>query len=125
APEPVHRPADHGAGEAAVLRRNASDPDVVGVTIIAVELDPVEQRARPVGRLDRRGAVGDDNAIGFEAANELVIPKLEKLDRARCRRADRPFMLPLAASPSTADEHLDVQRTTSVLLYQCIDKTII
>ena len=113
----MHRPIDHRTGEAAVLRRNASDPDVVGVTIIAVELDPVEQRARPVGRLDRRGAVGDDNAIGFEAANELVIPKLEKLDRARCRRADRPIMRPLAAPPSTADDNLAEPRTSGGMLH--------
>src|SRR5207248_8809847 len=112
----MHRPIDHRTGEAAVLRRNASDPDVIGVTIIAVELDPVEQWARPVGRLDRRGAVGDDNAIGFEAAQHLPVPQFEELDRACRRRADRPIMRLLVTPPAASDNDLAEPRTGSTAL---------
>src|SRR5689334_23041426 len=106
----VHRTVDHRSSESAVLRSNAPSTNVVRMTVIAVEFDPGKQRARPVVRFDRRGAVGDDDAIGLQAADHLAVPQFEEFDRARRRRTERPIMRALVAPPAAPDDNLAERR---------------
>src|ERR1051325_4147023 len=104
AAERVHRAVDHRSGETTVFGYNPSDADIVRLTIIAVELDPLDRKASIVG-LERRSAVGNDDAVGPQTALDLFVPQFEELDRSRGRGTDRPFMGLLVAPPAAADDH--------------------
>jgi hypothetical protein len=78
----IHRTHYHRRGKTTIFGVDASRPDIVRMTVVPIELDPLNVVTRLEVRLDRCRAVGDDYPVRAQTTQDLLIPNFEERNRS-------------------------------------------